>query len=108
MIAYCGIDCTKCIGYIATLSGDEEEFKKVAEIWSKEFNADVKPEHVVCDGCKAGKRKSYHCANLCNIVKCCVNKGYDYCIECDDFPCKDVKYILDNVADAKENLEKAR
>lgn len=106
MIAYCGLDCSKCIGYLATQSGDERELAKVAEIWSKQFSADVKPEHVICDGCKAGKRKSYHCANLCKINRCCVEKGYDSCIECADFACSEVEFILNCVPEAKENLEK--
>jgi len=108
MIAYCGLDCSKCIGYLATLSGDGDELKKVAEIWSKQFKADVKPEHVICDGCRAGKRKSYHCSNLCNTNKCCTEKGYDYCIECSDFACKDMEFILNNAPEAKENLEKVK
>lgn len=108
MIAYCGLDCSKCIGYVATQSGDNKQLAEVAKQWSKQFKADVKPEHVICDGCRTEKRKSYHCANLCNIRKCCINKNYDSCIECADFACSDVKFILNSVPEAKENLEKIK
>lgn len=106
MIAYCGLDCSKCIGYLATQSGDDKQLASVARQWSKQFNADVKPEHILCDGCKAGKRKSYHCANLCNISKCCVEKKYDFCSECNVFPCSDEEFILNNAPESKSNLAK--
>ncbi len=107
MIAYCGLNCDTCIAYKATQSGDDNELKKVAEIWSKEYNADVKSEHVICDGCKANKRQCFHCANSCNIRKCCPEKGHDFCIECDEFPCDDARFVVDNVPEAMANLKKA-
>jgi hypothetical protein len=57
--------------------------------WSEQFNAVVKPEHVICDGCKAEKRRSFYCANLCKIRKCCIVEKYDSCIECGNFTCSD-------------------
>jgi len=75
MIAYCGLDCSKCDGYLATQSGNDEELIKVAIKWSKLYRADVKPEYVVCDGCRVGGRKSYYCTNLCKIYKCCLERN---------------------------------
>jgi hypothetical protein len=54
------------------------------------FHADVKPEHVICDGCKADGRK------------------YVTCIACADFACADVKFVLDNAPEAKDNLGKLK
>ena len=108
MIAYCGLDCSKCEGYLATQANDEKQIAEVAEKWSKQFQADIKSEHVICDGCKEEKRKSFHCADLCKIRKCCIEKEYASCIECDDFACNDLKFILDNAPEAKENLEKLK
>lgn len=105
MIAYCGIDCSKCEGYLATQSGDEQQQAQVAQDWSRQFNVDIKPENVICDGCKAEKRKSIHCANTCNIRKCCIDKKIESCIECEDFPCDDEKNIVEHVPEAKNNLE---
>jgi hypothetical protein len=106
MIAYCGLDCSKCEGYLATQADDDKQIAEVAKKWSEQFHTDVKPEHVVCDGCKADGRKSFHCANTCKIRKCCIDKKYDTCIACDHFACSDLKIILDNVPEAKENLNK--
>ena len=73
-IAYCGLDCSKCIGFLATQTGGKNELDKVAQIWSAQFNSDIKAEHVVCDGCKASGRKSYHCEKMCEIRARCVGK----------------------------------
>ncbi|MBN1517152.1 DUF3795 domain-containing protein [Candidatus Sumerlaeota bacterium] len=106
MIAYCGLDCSKCDGYLATQSGEQEKLQEVAEKWSKQFNVELKPEHVICDGCKANKRQCIHCATSCTIRKCCIEKELNSCIECDDFACEDLRFIIDHVPEAKENLEK--
>ena len=105
MIAYCGIDCAQCEGYLATQANDQKQIAAVAQKWSVQFKANVLPEHVLCDGCKATGRKSYHCAHLCEIKKCCVSKKIQSCIVCDDFPCEHESFIINNVPNAKENLQ---
>ena len=105
MIAYCGLDCSKCDGYIATQSGDSKRLEEVAKEWSKQYNCDIDADDVVCDGCKAGKRKSRYCKNGCKIRVCCLKKAYSTCMECDEFPCKDEEYVLDNGLDVIENLK---
>lgn len=108
MIAYCGIDCLTCPSYIATQSGSREELARVAEELARRYRTEVKPEYVVCDGCKAGKRHSYFCDNLCKMRKCCIEKQYDSCIECSDFPCKELRFELDHSPDAEKNLAKLK
>ena len=105
MIAYCGINCLKCKSYIATQSGNAEELAKVVAELSVRYQADVKPEYVICDGCKVDKWHSYFCRNSCKMRKCCIEKGYNSCIECADYPCKELQFELDNNPEAKENLE---
>ncbi len=51
MIAFCGIVCTECPAFLATQKDDHNERMKVAELWSKEFKAEIKPEDINCDGC---------------------------------------------------------
>lgn len=105
LIAPCGLDCSKCDGYIATQSGDPQKVQAVADDWSKRYQAEIKTEHVWCDGCTANGRKSYHCAALCEIRKCCVKNKFASCIECDQFACTLLDPILKLVPEAKTNLE---
>jgi hypothetical protein len=106
MIAYCGIDCSKCDSYLATQSGSYEKLEKVASKLSRLYCANVIPAYVICDGCKTGENHSFFCSNLCKMRKCCIENGYNYCIECADFPCKELQSELDNNTNAKDNLKK--
>jgi len=108
MFAYCGIDCSKCKSYIATQSGSCEALAKVAKNLEKTYRAEVKPEYVICDGCKTDKRHSFFCSNLCKMRQCCIGKKYNSCIECSDYPCKELELELNNTPEARKNLEKLR
>lgn len=108
MIAYCGIDCSKCFSFLATQSGSREELEKVAKRFTELFHTEVKPEYVVCDGCKEDKRHSYFCSNMCKMRKCCTERGYETCIECAEYPCKELLVEFEHVPDARINLEKLR
>jgi len=108
MIAYCGIDCSKCDSYLATQSGNDEELVKVSKKLSKLYRADVKPEYVICDGCRVGERHSFYCINSCKMRKCCIENKYNSCIDCTDFPCKELQFELDNNPEAKDTLKKLK
>ncbi len=108
MIAYCGIDCSRCKSFIATQSGNNEKLVQAAAELSKVYCAEVKPEYVICDGCRQGKRHSYYCSNMCKMKKCCIENKFNSCIECHDYPCKELQFELNNNPDAKDNLEKMK
>jgi hypothetical protein len=87
MIAYCGITCTDCGAYIATQNNDDAKRKEVAEQWTKQFNVDINPQDINCDGCltKTGRIVNY--CNICEIRKCGVERGVVNCAYCDDYAC---------------------
>ena len=108
MIAYCGIDCSKCNSYLATQSGHDADLERVATQLAKRYRAEVKPAYVICDGCRTGERHSYFCANTCNMRKCCIEKEFHSCIECSEFPCSALQSELDHNPEAKENLKRLK
>lgn len=108
MIAYCGLHCSKCATYIATMEDDNEKRKQVAQEWSKLFGIDLKPEDMHCDGCKsAGGRLFGHC-NVCDIRKCGMGKNIENCAHCTDYACDKLTPILTMMPVAGKSLEKIR
>ena len=79
MISYCGIICTECPGFIATQNNDDEQRKKIAEDWSKNYNVDVKPDDVNCDGCLSDSGRLIGHCQVCEIRKCASEKNINNC-----------------------------
>lgn len=44
MIAYCGLDCSKCDAYLATLENSDIKRMETARKWSKMLRHKIKPE----------------------------------------------------------------
>ena len=78
-IAYCGLDCSGCEAYLATLARDDDKRAEVAKAWSARYNADIRPEQINCDGCRAEGRKFFYCAWMCELRKCGVQRGVENC-----------------------------
>ena len=76
MIAYCGMDCEKCEGYLATKETDNTLRTEVAEKWSKQYNTDIKPEQINCSGCKSEGIKFFFTETECPIRKCNIEKKH--------------------------------
>ncbi len=109
IIAFCGLTCTECPAFIATQKDDDEERKKVAEMWSKEFNEEVKPEDINCDGCltEEGGRVFNYC-KTCEIRKCGQEKEVKNCAYCDDYACEKLTKFFDMAPEAKTALAEIR
>lgn len=104
----CGLDCASCEAFIATKNNDPQEIARIAEVWSKQFEADIHPEHIWCDGCiSTSERKCAHCSD-CEIRACSVKNGLDNCALCKDYPCAQLSEFLAQVPVAKANLEEVR
>lgn len=107
IIVYCGLDCGKCPAYIATQNNDKKALAKTAAEWSKEFNQEIKPDDIVCDGCVGDGRKSSYCS-VCEIRACCIEKEKDNCALCQEYICEKLKKFFEQAPQAKENLEEIR
>ena len=108
LIAACGLICSDCEAYKATQAGDAAEIANVAQKWSQQYNADIKPESVWCDGCLTdGSRKCGHCAE-CEIRTCVVGREIENCASCSDYPCEMASNFFKMVPDAKKTLDSLR
>ncbi len=80
--AVCGLFCEACSLYI----GSTEEPERLEYI-AREYNMTV--EEMRCLGCRSEKLSQF-CLN-CKFVECAAGKGIDFCVECDEFPCAELK-----------------
>jgi len=80
--AVCGLYCEACTWYIATTE-DPERLKRLADQrgWSEEAGR--------CYGCRSDKRLPY--CEECTMSACAAERGIDFCGECEDYPCDDLK-----------------
>lgn len=108
MIAFCGITCTECPAFLATKKDDDNERRKVAEEWSKEFNAQFKPEDINCDGCLSENGPLFSYCRACEIRKCGQERSVKNCAYCNDYACEKLSKFFDMASAAKTTLEEIR
>ena len=108
MIAFCGLVCTECPAFIATQKEDDEERKKVAEMWSKEFKVELKPEDINCDGCLADSERLFSHTKVCEIRKCGLDRKVANCAHCDEYACEKLTAFFKMVPQARSNLDEVR
>jgi len=85
---FCGYDCGRCPAQSEKL----KDRQKLVTIWKTYFgHQNYTPENVRCDGCKADGRIA---DKQCETRPCAKEKGLDYCMECDEFPCGKVRKLM--------------
>ena len=108
MIAYCGLNCEECPALLATRSGDYSLREKVAEEWSRMYNADISADDINCAGCLSEEGPHFsHCFE-CNMRICAREKSLDSCAMCDSYPCADLTEFFEYVPEAKARLDGLR
>lgn len=80
--AVCGLFCPACYVFIGTQE-EPERIMKLAALQRQTV------EETRCEGCRSENRTSY--CKKCSIVKCATQKGIDFCHECTDYPCRELK-----------------
>ena len=106
MIAFCGLECHQCGAFLATRDDDDAKRKEVAELWSKEFNANIQAEDIHCMGCGSeGEVLFSHCS-VCEIRKCGMEKGLLNCGYCADYPCGKLEEFFVMVPESRVRLDR--
>jgi hypothetical protein len=108
MTAMCGLICNECGAFIATQNNDNKKREEVAKLWSKQYNVELKPENINCDGCVSDSdRLIGHCF-VCQIRKCGKQKGVTNCAYCDDYVCQKLDGFFKMVPAARKHLDQVR
>ena len=103
---YCGLNCSECDAYIATINNDQDLKEKTAKLWARLNNTPITADQINCEGCKGDGAKTYFCGFLCQIRQCASKKDLENCGYCEQFPdCPTLKTITDNNPQALANLK---
>ena len=108
MIAYCGLNCHECPALIATENDDDEKRVEVAEQWSKQYNTEIIPEEISCDGCLYEGGKLFKHCQVCEIRKCGKEKDVITCAHCDDYICEKLENFFSLVPECKDLLKEIK
>jgi|SRR6056297_2975508 len=104
-IGYCGINCSKCRIFIATVNNDINEKQKIAEEWSTD-EYPLNKEDTNCDGCRSKGGNIISFCRDCDIRNCVTNRNIDSCFECVEFKCNMIKNVFKKTPEAENNLKK--
>ena len=99
------LEWAACGAFIATSSDDDEKRAEVAELWSKQYGHDIKPEDVNCDGCTSDSDRLFSHCKVCEIRKCGREKAVANCAYCDEYACEKLEGFFKMVPDARKNLD---
>lgn len=108
IVGICGITCSDCPAYIATMTDDDEKRKETAEVWSREFKAEIKPENINCASCLSADGPFFsHCIE-CEIRKCGMGREVENCAHCEDYACEKLVKFFDMVPSARATLDEIK
>jgi hypothetical protein len=107
MIAICGLICSVCPAFTATQKDDEEEKKRIADLWSTD-EYPLKPGDIHCEGCLAFRAKVMSFCEACDVRQCGFDNKVENCAHCDEFPCEKPDKIFARSPEAKAALDEIR
>ena len=93
---------------IVLTADDDSKRAEVAKQWSARYDADIKPEHINCDGCLSGGRKFFYCSDICELRKCCIEKDLASCAACDLYVCDKLNNFFEVAPEARTALDALR
>jgi hypothetical protein len=84
--------------------GNEKLRDEIVEWFRKERNETVKPEQIMCEGCRGSLE--VHWSSDCKMMLCAKKRGHEYCFQCIDFPCQLLKeFSSDGIPHHKRTVE---
>ncbi len=107
MIAFCGLICSDCPAFIATQKNDDEQRRKVAELWSMEEHP-LKAKDINCDGCLTAKGRLIWFSKACDVRRCGFEKNVKNCAYCSEYPCVKLDKPHSQAPEAKATLDEIR
>ena len=107
MIAKCGLTCTECEAYIATMTNDIDALTIMANKATEQFGTEFTWEDSICNGCLSDGKKIGYCAQ-CGVRACAMERGMENCAHCPDYGCETANAFWQHAPRAKTRLDSIR
>jgi len=108
VVAYCGIICTNCPTFKATKTNDDNERRRIAQLWTHQYGKDFRTEDINCDGCLSRGQRVFSYCNICEVRKCARERNVENCAHCGDYVCEKLSHILNVYEPARKVLDRIR
>jgi hypothetical protein len=113
MLAYCGLLCDSCPIHQATLEQDKSRQEamrnEIITICIEKYGMHLSLVDITdCDGCRAITGRIFSGCLACEIRKCAMQKSFESCAECKDYPCKHLEKVFHDDRNAQQRLEACR
>ena len=105
-LGFCGIDCTVCPAYQATIRNDAAMRANTAAEWTKMFGNDFEVEDIVCYGCQEREKPVFGYCDKCRVRLCALERGVLTCAECSDYVCEKLAEFYEQVPQEKARMDK--
>lgn len=84
----CGMRCDLCLIYCPNVQENDRR-KEICIVYSKIYPGyEPDPDAIICDGCSCKKENPVLLDPACKARKCVLEKGFEHCGYCDDYPCE--------------------
>lgn len=83
LFAPCGTYCGVCPYLLAYKNKDERLKEKLAK------SIGIKSEDIICEGCNSDV--PFFFCKECRIRSCVNKKGFESCVDCEDYPCRRIE-----------------
>lgn len=103
ILAKCGLLCSDCTAYKATIANDDELRKSTAAEWSKLYGSEIDWTTINCLGCQQDEVLFGHC-KVCGIRSCAKERNVETCGNCSDLGCAKVSEIWKHDPQAEKRL----
>jgi hypothetical protein len=105
LIAACGLNCSECGAYKATMANDDALRAKVAADWTVAYNFNFTAGMINCHGCFATDGVQIGHCSQCEMRKCAVGRGVVNCGACADYPCARIVDFQKVCPETADNLK---
>jgi hypothetical protein len=109
MVGYCGLVCTECEAYIATVANDLSALEKMAAQARDEYGVpNATADSVRCMGCLATDGPQCGYCFECAVRACGIERSVPNCAHCADYACEKLESFWGMASGAKVNLDAIR